>query len=171
MNMVGVVLNATINLYAYCTIEPTNDGQVVFYASDRNERLESTSEAVLPTDGILSLHKGVYNRIVNDYNNGVPLSLRMTTYADAPAGSGLGTSSTMVVTIIKAYVEWLNLPLGEYDIAKLAYQIERKDLGLSGGKQDQYAATFGGFNFIEFYDNERVTCKSTSNQELDKKMK
>jgi D-glycero-alpha-D-manno-heptose-7-phosphate kinase len=153
----GVVLNATINMYAYCILEPTNDSTISFYASDRRETFSCESVFELSLDDNLLLHKGVYNRIVRDFNNGKPLSFKMTTYSDAVAGSGLGSSSTMVVAILKAYMEWLNLPLGEYDMARLAYQIEREDLKLAGGKQDQYAATFGGFNFIEFYDNNRVT--------------
>lgn len=152
----GYVLNVTINMYAYCTIEPTDDGKITFHAVDRNEIYSVDSKPHLEVDDTLILHKGVYNRIVKDYNGGRPLSFKMTTYSDAPAGSGLGTSSTMVVTILKAYAEWMNLPLGEYDLAYLAYEIERKDLNLSGGKQDQYAATFGGLNFMEFYKDDKV---------------
>jgi D-glycero-alpha-D-manno-heptose-7-phosphate kinase len=151
----GFVLNATIDMYAYCSIEETNDGKISFYAADLGKQYESDSIEYLEIDGILDLHKGVYNRIVKDFIK-KPLSFKLTTYSDAPAGSGLGSSSTMVVAILKAFVEWLNLPLGEYEIAHLAFEIERKDIGLNGGKQDQYAATFGGFNFMEFYGEDRV---------------
>ncbi len=152
----GVVLNATIDLYAYCTIEPTSDNMIIFNAPDVNEIFECESKPFIDITNQLILHKGVYNKIVKHFNNNKPLSFKMTTYSDAPAGSGLGTSSTMVVTMIKTFVEWLNLPLGEYDIAHLAYEIERVDLKLNGGRQDQYAATFGGFNFMEFYSDNRV---------------
>lgn len=152
----GSVLNATIDMYAYCTIETTDNKEVVFYAADRDEYEEHKAVEHLEFNDGLILHKAVYNRIVKQFNQGKPLSFRMTTYSDAVAGSGLGSSSTLVVAMIKAYAEWLNLPLGEYDIAQLAYQIERVDAKLSGGKQDQYAATFGGFNFIEFFDGDRV---------------
>jgi D-glycero-alpha-D-manno-heptose-7-phosphate kinase len=151
----GFVLNATIDMYAYCTIEVTSDERIVLNAADRQEKFECTSSDYIHLDGKLDLHKGVYNRIVKQFVKS-PLSFRMTTYSDAPAGSGLGSSSTMVVAILKAFTEWLNLPLGEYEIAHLAFEIERKDIGLNGGKQDQYAATFGGFNFMEFYGNDRV---------------
>jgi len=151
----GHVLNATVDMYAYCTIEPTEKGKVEFFAADLDKREEYPAEKKLPVSASLPLHTGIYNRIINEFCD-KPLSFIMTTYSDAPAGSGLGSSSTMVVAIIKGFVEWLNLPLGEYDIAALACKIEREDIGLAGGKQDQYAATFGGFNFMEFYENERV---------------
>ena len=151
----GYVLNATINLYAYCTLELTGSDcvEIASYDSGCFETLPLGRR--LSLEGGAPLVKGVYNRVMSD--PGIePKGLRITTYNDAPVGSGLGTSSTMVVCILKAFVEWLSLPLGDYEISRLAYEIERKDLGLSGGKQDQYAAAFGGFNFMEFLPGDMV---------------
>jgi len=144
----GLVLNATIDLHAHCTIAEGGEG-IRFVAADIGQETFHAVSDRIALDSHLDLHKGVYNRVVADF--GIrPVPFRMTTYSDVPPGSGLGSSSTMVVAMLKAFVEWQGLPLGEYEIAHLAYQIERVDLCLSGGKQDQYAATFGGFNFIEF---------------------
>lgn len=151
----GIILNATINLYAYCTIEEIAEDCIMVESYDGDCFERYPLSRFLEIDGKASLLKGVYNRIMKDYQ--LPLqACKITTYNDAPAGSGLGTSSTMVVAILKAFVEWRNLPLGDYEIARLAYEIERKDLGLSGGKQDQYAASFGGFNYMEFLKNDMV---------------
>ena len=151
----GLILNATIDLYAHCTIEEKMGGGIEIYAADLNQSLSYEMQDQLPIDGQLDLHKGVYNRIVKDFHI-TPKPFRITTYSDAPAGSGLGSSSTMVVCILQAFAEWYNLPLGDYEIARLAYEIERIDIGLSGGKQDHYAATFGGFNFMEFLQDGHV---------------
>jgi len=151
----GLILNATINLYAYCTIEETDNGTVSLTATDLGVSVSYPLAQELPIDGTLDLHKGVFNRVVKDFGI-TPRSCRISTYSDAPAGSGLGSSSTMVVCILKAFVEWYNLPMGDYEIARLAYRIEREDLALSGGKQDQYAAAFGGFNFMEFLTDGNV---------------
>lgn len=157
----GAVLNSTIGMYAYCTIIPTNDGKIKIYSYDNKHTLETDSVPELPLDGDnLILHRGVYNRIVRDYNGGKPLSFIMSTSNDAPIGSGLGTSSTMVVAILEAFNRWLGLGLYDYQKAKLAYEIEREDLALAGGKQDQYAAVFGGFNFMEFKTDSSVIVNS-----------
>lgn len=151
----GCILNATISLFAYCDIIPRNDNRIVMITEDRGERFESESMRELPLDGNLDILKAIYNRVVKDFDL-PPLSFELHTFVDAPAGSGLGTSSTLVVAVLGAFVQWLRLPLAEYDIAALAYSIERIDLRLAGGKQDQYAATFGGFNFMEFYAENKV---------------
>lgn len=151
----GIILNATISMYAYCNIELIEESKIIIASRDRNERQEFALSNELALDGTLDLAKGVYNRIVKQF--GAPnIGFHLTTFVDAPAGSGLGTSSTLVVAILGAFVEWLKLPLGDYDIAHLAYDIERIDIKLAGGKQDQYAATFGGVNLMEFYKDDKV---------------
>ncbi|GLQ48024.1 dehydrogenase [Dyella lipolytica] len=149
-------MNVTIDRYAYTSLSPSQDGRCRFSTLDSGAHEEWHCGDVIPTHGPLQLLKGVYNRIVHEFLGGDAAALHVRTFSDAPPGSGLGSSSTMVVALLQAFVEYFNLPLGEYEVAKLAYEIERKDLGLAGGKQDQYAATFGGFNFMEFYANERV---------------
>ena len=151
----GAVLNATITLYAYATIIPRDDDQIIFYLHDRHETHRFDAALRLPTDNSAGLIAAIYNRVTEDFTHR-PLAFELHSFVDAPAGSGLGTSSTLVVAILGAFAEWLGLPLGEYDLAQLAYRIERKDMHMAGGKQDQYAATFGGFNFMEFYNGDRV---------------
>ena len=151
----GAILNATVSLFANASIEPLNDNSIIIESIDQKQEQRFEWNSQLPIDGKLDLLKGVYNRIQKDY--GLPLTgFNLSTFVDAPAGSGLGTSSTLVVAVIGAFVEMMKLPLGDYDIAHYAFEIERKDLQLAGGKQDQYAATFGGVNFMEFYENDKV---------------
>jgi D-glycero-alpha-D-manno-heptose-7-phosphate kinase len=151
----GAILNATISLFATATIEPLEENKIIIQANDRGETEQYDIINELPINKHLDLLKGVYNCVVRDYGP-INRGLKLSTFVDAPAGSGLGTSSTLVVAIIGAFAEMLRLPLGEYDIAHYAYEVERKYLDLAGGKQDQYAATFGGVNFMEFYEGDKV---------------
>jgi len=151
----GNILNATINLAAYCTIEPLHQPVMRVHALDNGVMCE-VPLGTGPVNSGAILIDGVYNRIIRDFGPVPAPGFSITTFNDAPAGSGLGTSSTMVVCILKCFVEWMNIPLGDYELARLAYEIERKDLLLAGGKQDQYAAAFGGFNFMEFLPSDLV---------------
>ncbi|MBZ0098903.1 MAG: dehydrogenase [Taibaiella sp.] len=151
----GSILNATISLYAHANIEPTTDNRITIEAADRHEIQVYEMADQLEPDGKFDLVKGAYNYVVKRFGK-VPSGFKITTYVDAPAGSGLGSSSTLMVAIIGAFSEWLQIPMGEYDVAHIAYIIEREELRMAGGKQDQYSATFGGVNFMEFYEDNRV---------------
>lgn len=151
----GTVLNATISTYAYTTIIPKNNGKITLSSIDLNEKETIPATKTLQVNSKLALAKGVYNRVVKEFTK-KPMSFELTTFVDAPSGSGLGGSSTVVVSILGAFAELLNIPLGEYDLAQLAYDIERNDLKILGGRQDQYAATFGGVNFMEFSKDNKV---------------
>lgn len=152
----GHVLNATIDRYAYAVIKTLDEPVVRFFATDQQTETVESISVPLALNGKLDLHKAVYNEMIQVYNGGKAIPLELSTFCDAPAGSGLGSSSTLVVVMIRAFTELLNLPLDDYTIAHLAYKIERVDCGLQGGRQDQYSATFGGFNFMEFYADDRA---------------
>ena len=154
----GAVLSTTINKYAYASLEPRDDAQIGVNSLDYDivAKYNCTDEFVY--DGELDLVKAVINGVRSVGANGAlnDRGMDLFIHSDAPPGSGLGSSSTMVVALIGAFQKYLNLPLTNYDIAHLAYKVERVDLGIKGGLQDQYAATFGGFNFIEFYESSVV---------------
>ena len=140
----GAVLSTTIGKYAYCTLMTRNDDRINVRSLDYDIVTSYSVNGELRYDGNLDLVKAAIHTM--NVKNGCDLFL----HSDAPPGSGLGTSSALVVAIVGAFRRWLKLPLTGYDIAELAYHIERDEAGIKGGRQDQYAATFGGFNFIEF---------------------
>jgi D-glycero-alpha-D-manno-heptose-7-phosphate kinase len=152
----GYVLNATLDRYAYTVIKLLEEPQIRFVAGDKKiEAIQDLSKPI-QLNGELDLHKAVYDFMIRHYNKGQLIPLELNTFCDAPAGSGLGSSSTLVVSMVRAFAELLNLPLDDYTIAKISFQIERINCGLQGGRQDQYSATFGGFNFMEFYADEHA---------------
>lgn len=156
----GYVLNATIDRYAYAVITTWNEPAVRFVATDLQLSAAHAIGEPFTPDGTLNLHKAVYLEMMRQYNGGRLIPLELSTFCDAPAGSGLGSSSTLVVVMVRAFAELLNLPLDDYTIARLAFTIERIDCGLQGGRQDQYSATFGGFNFMEFHAEHRAVINS-----------
>jgi D-glycero-alpha-D-manno-heptose-7-phosphate kinase len=146
----GVVLNGTIDRYAYAHLTTRTDSRLVFRAFDlgREESLDCSVDFDIHEG--LGLHRAVYRHMMIEHNGGRAAPLTITTTIDVPEGSGLGASSALTVALVEAFVLAMELPLGPYDVASLAFDIERRQLGLAGGRQDQYAAAFGGFNFIEF---------------------
>lgn len=142
----GCVLSATITRYATGTLSPRRDDQIGIHSVDFGMSVQYSLADKLIYDGKLDLVKAAIKSVGSDNNKGFDLFL----HSEAPPGSGLGASSAMMVTLVGLLKEFKNLPMSDYDVADLAYIIERKDLGIQGGLQDQYAAAFGGFNFIEF---------------------
>ncbi len=152
----GVVINSTIDKYAYVTIKDRKDKKIVFKAEDIKIREEFSLNQLTESETKLELHKTIYLYMIEKYNNNVDIPLTINSFCEVPPGSGLGSSSTLVVTILKAFMEYFDVGLDDYQISRLAYEFERVICKISGGKQDQYAATFGGFNLMEFFDNNRV---------------
>ena len=147
----GLVLNATVDKYAYATLRVTDERIITIKSQDYRTIAQLDLDQPLVYDGQLDLVKAAIRRLSGPDLNGAARGFEVFLHTDAPPGSGLGSSSALVVAIIGVFKQWLRLPLTGYEIAALAYQIERIDMGIKGGHQDQYAATFGGFNLIEFY--------------------
>ncbi len=150
----GCVLNATISRYVYATLVPKSERSIGFRSFDYGTVVYWTQEEHFQFDGQMDLVKGVLKRFELDKfrTDGFDLFV----HADAPPGSGLGSSSTFTVALIGLFRELLGLPITSEGMAGLAYDIERNEIGIKGGRQDQYAAAYGGFNFMEFNGNDTV---------------
>lgn len=155
----GCVVNATIDLYAHARLLPTKDHQITFEAPDKKTEFSfspnKTDFTTLPRE--FELFYGVYQH-VSAHAGPLP-GFKLSAYIEAPQGSGLGTSSTLVVALLGVFREWLQLPWDREQIAQRAFHIERIELGLAGGRQDQYAASYGGINFMTFNPNGSVHVK------------
>jgi D-glycero-alpha-D-manno-heptose-7-phosphate kinase len=145
----GRILNATIDRYAYAFAERGPGTAVEFRSPDRDCAGEADIGDLGSLEEDFSLHVAVYRRVIAEFNGGTPFPLQLATQVDAPPGSGLGSSSALVVAMLITTCELIGVSPGPYELARLAWEIERVDLGMAGGWQDHYAAAFGGFNFME----------------------
>lgn len=142
----GCALNAAIDKFAYASLMPTETNEIEVHSLDYDFIAQYKVDDQLVFDGEMDLAKAVIRRLKHSRNG-----FSLTTHNDAPPGSGLGSSSAMVVAMLAAFKDWAGRSMDQYELAGLAHDIERIDLGLAGGKQDQYACAFGGFNFMEFH--------------------
>jgi len=146
----GLVLSATIDQFAYASLRPRRDSRLTLASLDYDMTAKYDHPRRVKFDGQLDLLKAAVRGLK------VKRGLQLWVHSDAPPGSGLGASSTLMVAMIGVLAAWLRRGLTSYQIAETAYRVERLDLGLAGGRQDQYAAAFGGFNFIEFHRDSTV---------------
>jgi D-glycero-alpha-D-manno-heptose-7-phosphate kinase len=158
----GCVLNATIDSFAWGSLRPRSDETIRLASADFGLLLEYTTRSEMALNGQLDLVKAVINRGGARESGGFEIFL----HSDAPPGSGLGSSSALVVALVGLIKEFRNTRLTQYEIADAAVQIERHDLAIQGGLQDQYAASFGGFNFMEFYGDRVVINPLRVNSEV-----
>lgn len=146
----GVVLSSTIQNYAYCSISARPDEMVTVSREDQDVSIGPGRLSELEGTGEVEFVRAVAKKF--SVEEGFDADLRY----DALPGTGLGSSSALCVALIGAFREWRGKSMTDYDIANLAYDVERNDVGIPGGLQDQYASTFGGFNLIEFKNGANV---------------
>lgn len=147
----GMVVNTTINKYVHVTFDPDpakDNFRIMSYDLHKDINIPVGNYEF---NGSFNYIKAV----LKHFQIAVPGTLYIR--SDLPIESGMGTSSSLIVALIKVFDEYLELKMSKPEIAQLAYKIEREDLKEAGGYQDQYAATYGGFNFMVF-EKEVLVC-------------
>lgn len=140
----GAVLSATIDHLVRVTITPLAQRQVRVRSLDLGHLVEYHLDEEPRYDGVMDLAKAAIARI------GLDTGVEVDIESEAPPGSGLGGSSALVTAVVAGLAMLRGSALTADELAQLSYAVERDDLGISGGWQDQYAAAYGGCNLIEF---------------------
>ncbi|MFC2030402.1 GHMP kinase [Chloroflexota bacterium] len=140
----GAVLSTTIDKHFYVFLNVLDKDSIQITSSDYRTFYRSDGQEPLLWDGDLHLPRAILSHL------GIQSGLSLFLASEIPPGTGLGSSSTVAVAIIKAITSALGMPLDLEDLAELACYIEIEKLGEPIGKQDQYAAAFGGLNWIAF---------------------
>jgi len=156
----GCVINTTIDRHVYTTLIPRQDKKIrVFSVNLNKELIFDIGDRDYFTE--FELFKGIIN--VLEVKDGFDI----ITYSELPPGSGMGGSSSLSVALIGALNRYYKLGLSKQEIAQKAYSIERDELKQKGGYQDQFAAAYGGFNFIEFSDKVKVIPIKTTEEMIN----
>lgn len=153
MDYGGGVLSATINRFAYVTLIPHSE-RIQIVSLDYDSKIDIAKDEELYIDGDFDIAKAVVNYFRQRYGKSFGCNIYL--HNEAPPGSGLGSSSAIVVALISAVARYLKIVIEPYELAELAIDLERNVAGIKGGKQDQYATVFGGFNYIEFLTNRTI---------------
>jgi D-glycero-alpha-D-manno-heptose-7-phosphate kinase len=152
----GKVINSTINLFVHTLIKKNKVKKLKINLGDFNISKSFNLNSLKTSHKLFRIHVGVYKKIMKKYNKNILLPIEISSFSDAPVGSGLGSSSTLTVALIKGICGYLNVNLSKSAVAKLAFEIERIDLNLQGGLQDHYSASYGGLNHLDFKKNGAV---------------
>lgn len=141
----GAVLSTAINKYFYTILGNRNDGRIQVISSDLRLFGNWSDLAALPPEGSgLDIPLAVLKDL------GADVAADLFLASEIPPGTGLGSSASVCVNLLKVLTTYLRFPLSKYDLAERAFCITREGLGRHVGKQDEYAAAFGGLNFIRF---------------------
>jgi D-glycero-alpha-D-manno-heptose-7-phosphate kinase len=146
----GAVVSVAITRYAYCSLLPSADNTIEIHADDLEQNIQAASIRELEFDGNLDLLKGAVKALA------LPQGFDVYVRSEAPPGSGTGSSASIGIALLGLlnHLGRTSVPghvvLSRHEMAELACRIERDDLHIVGGKQDQYAAALGGFNYMQF---------------------
>lgn len=150
-NNYGAVINSAVSIYSHGSMRIRDDSKIIINSLDLNKTLSANNleEALLKND-YFGLIQSLLHVVQPKY--GFELSLN----SDFPLGSGLGGSATLSAVVLGCFNMLRKDKWTQHELAEIAFQAERLHLGIAGGWQDQYAAVFGGFNFIEFHQDENI---------------